>query len=225
MKTERTKKQERVLAIFISILLITALSFVFFYLRNNFLYTNRDRLIILCYQTNISGSDSEQWAKYLKENNPDVPDFEVSVYDTKSAGNDTITITTENGWNQISTRLFSGEGDILFVDNATFYNVLLDQNLLIPLSGNFENPITDKNGTVYGIDVTRMTADGLLNYGTSKYVGKGQKLPIMPLDEKTFIHNGFNYSPKVIAVIFKGSEKVEQSQKLLNNLFGVIDYE
>lgn len=203
----------------ISVVLIIILSIVFFNVRQNYLYTNRDRLIIFCYQANITGSDGEHWAKELKKQFTDIPDFEVSVYETKSAGNESITITTENGWAQVSTRLFAGEGDILFVDNEIFYTVLLAQNLLVPLEGKYASPVTDKNGTIYGIDVTGMTTDGLINYGTSQYVGKGQKLPIKPIDNSVFQLNGLKYQPRVIAVIYKGSSRITQSQTILNTLF------
>ena len=80
--------------------------------------------------------------------------------------------------------------------------------------------VTDKNGTIYGIDVTEMTLEGLVNHGTSQYVGLGQKLPIKPIDNSIFEYNGFKYSPRVIAVIFKGSERIDQAQEILNTLFG-----
>lgn len=225
MKIEKTKNQKRIKTLFLGIVLIIALSFVFNFFWQNHNYVTRDRLIIHCYQTNIGGSDGEKWAEHLKKQFPDIPDFEVSVYDTKSAGNDSITITTENGWSQISTRLYNGEGDILLVDNSTFYNVLMAQDLILPLNGDFDTPVTDKNGVVFGVDVTGKTTEGLLNYGTSKYVAQGQKLPIMPLDHSEFSLNGFNYSPRIIAVVFKGSEKAEQSQELLSTLFGEVDNE
>lgn len=216
----KTKKSEQLFVMLLSIGLIIILSVVFFNLRQNYLYTNRDRLIVFCYQTNITGSDGEEWAKELKKQFPHIPDFEVSSYEMKEAGNESITITSENGWAQIVTRLGAGEGDILFVDNKVFYEVLLKQDLLSPIQGNFEAPVTDKNGTIYGIDVTEMTVEGLVNHGTSQYVGLGQPLPIKPVDNGIFEHNGFKYSARVIAVIFKGSERIEQSQEILNTLFG-----
>lgn len=215
-----TKRKSKITSMIISIVLIIVLSVVFFNIRKNYLYTNRDRLIIFCYETNISGSDGEKWAEHLKNQFPEISDFEVSVYETKSAGNDSITITTENGWSQIVTRLGAGEGDILLVDNEIFYSVLLENEMLVPLEGSFDAPVTDKNGVVFGIDVTEKTVEGLLNYDTSQYVGKGQKLPIKPVENVSFEYNSFNYSPRIIAVIYKGSERIEQSQKILNNLFG-----
>ena len=214
------KKKQQIFVMLLSVTLIIILSFVFFEFRQNYLYTSRDRLIILCYQTNIGGSDGEQWAKELKNQFTDIPDFEVSVYDTKQAGNDSITITAEDGWAQIVTRLGVKQGDILFVDNEVFYNVLLQQNMLVPLEGNFSAPITDKNGTVYGIDITDKKVDGLLNHGTSQYVAQGQKLPIKTTNNKIFNYNGLEYSPRVIAVIYKGSKRIDQAQNVLNVLFG-----
>lgn len=216
----KTKKAEQITVMLISIAVIIILSVVFFNLRQNYLYTNRDRLIVYCYQTNIAGADAEEWSKNLKKQFPHIPDFEVSVYETKKAGNESITITSENGWAQIVTRLGAGEGDILLVDNEVFFEVLLEQNLIVPLEGNFETPVTDKNGTVLGVDVTEKTVEGLLNHGTSQYVGLGQRLPIKPIDNSIFEYNGLKYSPRIIAVIFKGSDRIEESQNILNTLFG-----
>ncbi len=220
-----SKKSEQKIILFISIVVIIALSVVIFNFRQNYLYTNRDRLIILCYQTNISGSDGEQWAKELKKQFNNVPDFEVGVYETQSVGNESITITSEKGWSQIVTRIGAGEGDILFVDNKVFYEVLLAQDLIIPLSGEYASPITDKNGTVWGVDITDRTVDGLLNYGTSEYVGKGQPLPIKPNNKEKYEHNGLNYSARVIAVIFKGAKHSAEAQNVLNSLFGEVTHE
>ena len=216
----KNKKNEQIIVTLICIALIIILSVIFFNMRQNYLYTSRDRLIIMSYQTNITGSDGQEWAKKLKNKFSDVPDFEVSVYETKAAGNENITVTTENGWSQIVVRLAAKEGDILFVNNEVFYTTLLEQNLILPLEGNYKTPITDKNGTVYGIDITDMTAEGLLNYETSEYVGKGQPLPIKSIDEVDFEYSGFSHKPRVIAVIYKGSNRVEQSQNVLKTLFG-----
>ena len=216
----RTKKSEQIIVMLTSIAMIIILSVVFFNLRQNYLYTNRDRLIVFCYQTNIAGADGEEWAKHLKKQFPHIPDFEVSVYEMKETGNESITITSENGWAQIVTRLGAGEGDILLVDNEVFFEVLLKQNLIVQLTGNFETPVTDNAGTVFGVDITGKTVDGLLNHGTSQYVGLGQKLPIKPIDNSVFEYNGLKYSPRVIAVIFKGSDNIDESQKILNTLFG-----
>lgn len=216
----KNKKNEQIIVTLICVALIIILTVVFFNMRQNYLYTSRDRLIILSYQTNITGSDGQEWANKLKSKFTDVPDFEVSVYETKAAGNENITITTENGWSQIVVRLAAKEGDILFVNNEAFYTSLLEQDLIRPLEGNYKNPITDQSGTVYGIDITDMTAEGLLNYETSEYVGKGQPLPIKSTDDADFKYNGLSYPPRVIAVIYKGSDRAEQSQNVLRALFG-----
>lgn len=216
----KNKKNEQILISVIAVITIIILSVIIFNFRQNYLYINRDRMIIMCYQTNISGSDGEEWAKNLKEQFDFVPDFEVSVYETKSAGNESITITSENGWGQIVTRLSARQGDILLVDNEVFYNVLLKNDLIVSLTGKYASPITDKDGTVYGIDVTGMTVDGLLNHGTSQYVGKGQPLPIKPTNNVKYEHNGLTYSARVIAVIFKGAPRISEAQKVLDTLFG-----
>jgi hypothetical protein len=216
----KNKKKEQLIMTALSIILIIVLTVVFFNLRKNHLHTTRDRLIIFAYQTNISGSDGEEWAKRLKNNFSDIPDFEVSVYETKQAGNESITITTENGWGQIVIRLAANEGDILFVNNQTFYEVLLEQDMLVPLENAYKNPVTDENGTVYGIDVTKMTAEGLLNHGTSSLVGLGQPLPIVSIDESDYELGDEKLEPRVIAVIFKGSDKIAESQHVLYSLFG-----
>ncbi len=216
----KNKKREQKIVMLICVALIIILSVIFFNMKQNYLYTARERLIILSYQTNITGSDGQEWAKKLKNKFTDIPDFEVSTYETMSAGNESITITEENGWSQIVVRLSVKEGDILFVNNEVFYTTLLEQNLLYPIEGDFKRPITDENGTVYGIDITNMTADGLINYETSEYVGKGQPLPIKSIDETDFNYNGLSYAPRVIAVIYKGSERHTEAQNILRTLFG-----
>ena len=215
-----TSKNKKIVLGILSVVVIIALTIIIFNARQNYLYTNRDRLIIFAYQTNIAGSDGEEWAKKLKNKFTDVPDFEVSAFVTKEAGNESITITSEDGWKQVVIRLASGDGDILFVNNEIFYNVLLKQNLLLPIENNFKNPVTDKNGVVYGVDITNMTAEGLLNLGTSEFVGKGQPLPIISADEKDFEYDGISYKPRVIAVIYKGAKHLNQSQNVLYELFG-----
>ena len=213
------KNKKMVLGI-LSVIVTIVLTVVIFNARQNYLYTNRDRLIIFAYQTNVAGSDGEEWAKKLKNRFTDVPDFEVSVFVTREAGNESITITSEKGWNQVVIRLASGDGDILFVNNEIFYNVLLKQNMLLPIENNFEKPVTDKNGVVYGIDITNMAPEGLLNLGTSEYVGKGQPLPIISIDEKDFEYDGVSYKPRVIAVIYKGANYATHAQNVLYELFG-----
>lgn len=216
----KTIKSKKIVLGILSVIVTIVLTIVIFNARQNYLYTNRDRLIIFAYQTNIAGSDGEEWAKKLKNRFTDVPDFEVSVFVTKEAGNESITITSENGWKQVVIRLASGNGDILFVNNEIFYNVLLKQNMLLPIKNNFENPVTDKNGVVYGVDITKMAPDGLLNLGTSEYVGKGQPLPIISIDEKDFEYDGVSYKPRVIAVIYKGANYAKEAQNVLYELFG-----
>lgn len=217
MKVLKSKKI--VLGIFCVIVTIV-LTIIIFNARQNYLYVNRDRLFIFAYQTNISGSDGEEWAKKLKNKFTDVPDFEVSAFVTKEAGNESITITSENGWKQVVIRLAAGQGDILFVNNAIFYNVLLEQDLILPIENDFKNPVKDKNGVVYGVDITNVAPNGLLNHGTSEYVGKGQPLPIISVDENDFEFDGISYNPRVIAVIYKGSKYADQAQNVLYELFG-----
>lgn len=216
----KNKKNEKLILGAISILIMVIMTVIIFNARQNYLYTNRDRLIIFAYQTNIAGSDGEEWAKSLKAQFPDVPDFEVSVFETKEAGNESITITDENGWSQIVVRLAAGQGDILFVNNDVFYNVLLKENMLLPIENIYKNPVTDENNVVYGIDVTRVAPKGLLNLGTSEYVGKGQPLPIISIDEKDFKTETAVYKPRVIAVIYKGSKYPDKAQQVLYGLFG-----
>lgn len=181
----------------------------------------RNRLIILAYQTNINGSDGEAWAQYLESAYPDQPGFEVSVYSLREAGNDTITITSEDGWQQIVTRLAAGQGDILFLNNKIFYETMLAGGYLLPLQGDFINAVTDAYGTVYGLDITGMTVDGLLNLNTSTVVGKGQKLPILCADEKPYTQGETDREPRVIAVVYKGSRHAENAKALLTSWFGV----
>ena len=216
----KTAKNKKIVLAILSVIVTIVLTILIFNARQNYLYTNRERLIIFAYQTNIAGSDGEEWAKKLKARFNTVPDFEVSVYTTKEAGNESITITSENGWSQIVIRLASGQGDILLVNNEVFYNVLLEEDMLMPIKNNFKKPVTDKNGVVYGIDITNVAPDGLLNLGTSEYVGKGQPLPIISTDEKNFEVDGNAYKPRVIAVIYKGAKYADQAQNVLYELFG-----
>lgn len=216
----KNKLNEKLVLGAISIFLMVILTIVIFNARQNYLYTNRDRLIIFAYQTNIAGSDGEEWAKKLKNQFPEVPDFEVSVFETRQAGNESITITDENGWSQIVIRLAAGQGDILFVNNDVFYNVLLKEDMIVPLENTYKNPVTDKNNVVYGVDITGVAPIGLLNLGTSEYVGKGQPLPVISTDEKDFETENLKVKPRVIAVIYKGSKHPAQAQQVLYSLFG-----
>ena len=90
----------------------------------------------------------------------------------------------------------------------------------VDVENDFENTVKDKNGVVYGVDITNVAPNGLLNHGTSEYVGKGQPLPIISADENDFEFDGISYNPRVIAVIYKGSKYADQAQNILYELFG-----
>ena len=171
----------------------------------NYKYTNRDRIIILAYQTNITGSDAENWQNNLKELFS--YEFEVSVYTTNTAGNEDITITTENGWQQVVTRLGAKQGDILLLNQKEYEN-MLNNNFLLPLNYSGENALTN-DGVTFGINITGKTANGLIACDTSKYVGKLQPLPIYSIDD----------SP-AIAVVYKGALHPEQASKTVLSLWG-----
>lgn len=171
----------------------------------NFKYTNRDRVIILAYQTNITGSDAENWQNNLK--NTFSFEFEVSVYTTNSAGNESITITTENGWQQVVTRLGAKQGDILLL-NQVAYETMLNNAFLLPIDFEGNNAIK-ADGVTYGIDISGKTAEGLTARDTSKYVGAHQPLPIYSIDD----------SP-AIAVIYKGAKHPEMASEVILSLWG-----
>lgn len=193
---------------------VTLLSWGIYSARQNYLYTNRDRMVILCYQTNITGSDGENWAKNLKDKFNFIPDCEVGVYITKQAGNENITVTSENGWAQIVTRLAAKQGDILLVNNRVFYETLLKSDLILPLEYSGNRGVTDENGTVYGLDFTSLKFDSLINLETSDSVGFGQPLPLKSIDEEYYS----DMNPRVIAVVYKGSKQPEDAKKILYSL-------
>lgn len=186
-----------VITVLITIVINSAIS--------NFKYTNRDRITILAYQTNITGSDAENWQNKLKEAFDF--EFEVSVYTTNSAGNESLTITTENGWQQVVTRLGAKQGDILLLNKKAYEN-MLGNGFLLPIDYVGENALQD-NGTTFGIDISGKTALGLTACDTSKYVGKYQPLPIYSIDD----------SP-AIAVIYKGTKHLEKASEVMLSLWG-----
>ncbi len=218
----KNKSSERITVLFISIILIIALTVACFFIRQNYLFTNRERLIIFAYQTNLGGSDCEEWAKHLKTRFPDVPDFEITPYLTHTAGTDTVTVLKEDGWSQIVTRLGAGQGDILFVNNKVFYDVLLKNKLLIPLDDTFSNGILGDDGNIYGIDVTDLKTDGLLNLGTSEHVGFGERLPIKCVDNAVYKRNGIDIEPRVIAVVYAGTKYPDTAKNILKSLFSEV---
>lgn len=189
----------------IAIVIIIALTIVINSAITNYKYTNRDRIIFLAYQTNITGSDAENWQANLKE----IYDFEfeVSVYTTNSAGNESVTITTENGWQQVVTRLGAKQGDVLLL-NKTGYETMLNNGFLLPLNYEGENAVKNESIT-YGIDITGKTAEGLTACDTSKYVAKFKPLPIYSIDD----------SP-TIAVVYKGSSHPERASEIIISLWG-----
>ncbi len=213
--------KKRIFMTAICLILTVCITTGIFFLRQNYLYAFRDRLIILAYQTNIAGADGEKWAEELKKQFPSVPDFEVSVFLSNQVGNEQITITQgQSGWSQIATRLGASQGDILLVDNEIFYSVLLKNNMLVPLDDAFSEGIYDFDGNIYGIDVTNCKTEGLINLGTSEFVGLGQPLPIMPAEEGTFALDGISIEARVIAVIYKGSKRIEDSKQVLKAIVG-----
>lgn len=197
-------KKKRFLILSISIIAIICLTVCTFFLVQNYKYVNRDRVIILAYQTNISGSDAEHWQNKLSEKFGF--DIEVSPYTTKSAGNDDITITTENGWQQIVTRLAAKQGDILFLNKETYEN-MLNADFLAPIGYLGKNAVMD-NGTTYGIDISGLSDLDLIALDTNAAVGQFQPYPICSLDDS------------VIAVIYKGSKHIGKSADILVTLFG-----
>ncbi len=214
--------RKKIICTGVSVAAIIILTVCIFFFRKNYLYVNRDRLCILTYQTDITGSNGESWAEKLKEKFSFLTDVEVSTYFLKEVGNENITIRDEDGWGQIVTRLAAKQGDILLVNNKTFYETLLANDFIIPLECNFGNRnVLDKNGNTVGVDLTGIKFNSLINLETSKYVAIGQPLPLYSLDEKDY--DGF--SPRVIAVIYKGSKHIEESQKTLELLIKEDIYE
>lgn len=206
----------------LSIVLITALTFALFHMRAKYLETNRDRIILLAYQTNITGSSGEMWAKNLQTLFPEMPGFEVSVYLTREAGNENITITTENGWQQIVTRLGNRQGDILLLNNEAFYHTMLANDFLLPLEpcGYGDRAVRGENGKIYGIDVTGLTAEGLYSLDTSSLVGQGQPLPLASTDAHDYETNTENFPPRVIAVLYKGTAHETYARQIIEQLWG-----
>lgn len=197
--------KKRLPVFLLAIILIVALTLVINAAVNNYKYTNRDRVIFLAYQTNITGSDAENWQKELT--NQFAFEVEVSVYTTNKAGNEQITITTENGWQQVVTRLGAKQGDILLLNKETF-QAMLDKDFLSPISFIGENAVLGDDNLTYGIDISGKTANGLIAFDTSKYVAQYQPLPICSLDDS------------VIAVIYKGSAHKELSEQIILSLWG-----
>ena len=219
MKHPLTKKLS---VLILAILLIAVLTFVIFNMRENYLKTNRDRIILLAYQTNITGSSGEMWAKNLQTLFPEMPGFEVSVYLTHEAGNESITVTTENGWQQIITRLGSKQGDILLLNNKAFYETMLANDFLLPLEpcGYGDRAVRGDNGKIYGIDVTGLTAEGLYSLDTSALVGQGQPLPLASTDAADYETNSELFPPRVIAVLYKGTAHEAYERQVLEQLWG-----
>lgn len=208
------KLKKYILTVISVCLAVSLLSWGIYSARQNYLYTNRDRLIILCYQTNITGSDGENWAKNLKKEFDFLPDVEVGVYTLKQAGNESITVTSENGWAQIVTRLAAKQGDILLVNNRVFYETLLKSDLILPLDYSGNRAVTDGNGTVYGIDLTSLKFNSLINLETSESVGFGQPMPIESTDDEHYS----DMLPRVIAVVYKGSGRPNEAKEVLYSL-------
>ena len=206
--------RKRVLTVISACVAVTLLSWGIYSARKNYLFAHRDRMVILCYQTNITGSDGENWAKNLKNEFDFIPDCEVGVYITKQAGNESITVTSENGWAQIVPRLAAKQGDILLVNNRVFYETLLKSDLILPLEYSGNRGVTDENGTVYGLDFTSLKFESLINLENSDLGVLGQPLPLKSIDEEYY--SGMN--PRVIAVVYKGSKQPEDAKKILYSL-------
>lgn len=211
------------LAVFLlALVLITALTFALFHLRANYIKTNRDRIIFLAYQTNITGSSGEMWAKNLEARFPEAPGFEVSVYLTRQAGNESITITAENGWQQVVTRLANKQGDILLLNNEAFFDTMLKNDFLLPIEpcGYGDRALRGDNGKIYGLDVTGLTAEGLYSLDTSALVGQGQPLPLSSADTANYKTETVDIRPRVIAVLYKGTAHEAQARQVLETLWG-----
>jgi len=199
----------------ISIIIICALTAIIFNLRKNRMLTDRDKISVFCYQTNITGSDGELWAEALTERFS--REIEVGVFVLEEAGNEQITISGENGWSQIVTRLAAKQGDIILLNNEAFYNTMLKNGFLAELDFSGERAIADGN-SVYGIDITGLRLDGLKSTGLSTDVAFGQPLPIRSIDEKNYSLNGEVLENRVIAVIYKGSSHTEEARAILKEL-------
>ncbi len=212
MKLFKNKKHT-VLAV--GIVIISLLTVIIFNARENYLYTNRDRIILLAYQTDISGSTGEQWAKKLAKRFD--TEFEVSCYSLQKAGNDDITITTENGWTQIVTRLAAKQGDILFMNNEAYAN-MLQNGYLQKLDFDGERALKGNDGLTYAIDITDMKFDGLLNAEVSEYVGFAQPLPLKSADDEVFSSDDVTFEPRVIAAVYKGSRHMDEASRILLTL-------
>ncbi len=205
----------------LAILLVCALTFVIFSMRENYFITNRDRIIFLAYQTNISGSSGEIWAKNLQALFPEMPGFEVSVYFTHQTGNETITITTENGWQQIITRLGNKQGDILLLNNTAFYDTMLKNDFLLPLEpcGYGDRALRGTDGNIYGIDITGLTAEGLYRLNSSQ-ADQNELLSFSSADTSSYETENEEIPPRVIAVLYKGTSHEALARQVIERLFG-----
>ena len=213
---------KKIFYVFLSaILAVTVITCVIHFAVTNYKKTNADYLYIFAYQTNISDSNASIWAQNLTASYPEMPKIRVNTFVTLQAGNGDVTVTSQNGWSQIVTRLGAKQGDILLLNNETFYSVMLQNNMLLPITYDFSDKnISDSKGTVYGIDVTGLISEGLLNMETSASVGYGQPLPVFSLDEKPYTFEGSVYEPRVIAAVYAGSAHAASAQELLKILWG-----
>ena len=212
-------KKKLISALCVSLALVLLLTVVLFRLRKQYLYVNRDRVIVLAYQTNIGGSDAEGWAAFLEKNHPALPGVEVGVYRRLATGNENVTIVSEDGWQAIVTRLAAGQGDLLLVNNQVLYETLVPGEYLSELPDVFGTRGIRVDGRLVGVDVTDQTVEGLTNRGTSSFVAPGQPLPLKSTDDKKYDRGGTLIAPRVIAVIYRGAAHAEESAALLREWF------
>lgn len=207
------KQKKLWLSLAAALLTVTLLTVVVYRVRQHYQYIHRDRVIILAYETNITGSDGEHWAQEMRTIFPELPDFEVGAYLEKQADADMTSMTIRDGWSQIVTRLANHEGDLLLLSEEAFRN-MRDLGYLLPLTDAFYGDRAVFDGDrLLGVRVNGTTAEGLRCMDEmSRQVGLGQLLPIASPAEDAF--------EPVIACVYQGSRHAEAAQKILSYYWG-----
>lgn len=123
-----------------------------------------NRVLLLAYETAVTGSEAEKWAESLQNQFPHIAYIDVQVYTAQGSN----AVQYANGWQQVVTLLANKRGDILLLDKE-HYLYMAQNGYLLPLSdmdfGSRNAFAEDKYGEslLFGLQAEGMYPQGLVS--------------------------------------------------------------
>jgi len=170
----------------------------------------QNRLVILAYETTITGSEAEDWETALAEKHTELDYVDVQVYLAQGAN----LTSYASGWDQIVTLLANGCGDILLLDEEHF-TYMAQNNYLLPLTGqNFGEKAVYESNTNGVEQLLGVEVQGIYPYGL-RYLENAASADLY--QPKMLVSADGN---KIYAAIYAGTTNQSAVLRVFAELFG-----